>query len=66
MNDLGSREHGNVKEYLHALALLKEASALVESVGDTLVAAHIATPLTLLEDRLYPQDDTVPRDRPIQ
>ncbi|WP_380778419.1 hypothetical protein [Sphingomonas sp. R86520] len=55
-----------MKEYLHAHALLKEAADVAESVGDTLLAAHIATPLAMLEDRLYPHVDLTNRNRPAQ
>ncbi len=60
------RERVFVKEYLHAHALLKEAADVAESVGDTLLAAHIATPLAMLEDRLYPHVDLTNRNRPAQ
>jgi hypothetical protein len=53
-----------MKEYLHAHALLKEAVDVAESVGDTLLAAHISTPLAMLEDRLYPHDDPTNLNRP--
>ena len=43
---------GIVEQYRQALALLSEASDLMEAAGDTLIAAHIATPLAMVEDRL--------------
>ncbi|WP_164913387.1 hypothetical protein [Sphingomonas sp. UV9] len=51
-----------VETYLEALTLLREALAMMESVGDTLIAAHIATPLALLEDRVAARSDTTERD----
>ena len=53
-----------VETYLDALTLLREALAMMESVGDTLIAAHIATPLALLEDRLAAQNGMAERDGP--
>jgi hypothetical protein len=47
------------------LVLLTEASDLMESVGDTLIAAHIATPLAMVEDRLHPPGDVEKQDRPL-
>ncbi|MES3152130.1 hypothetical protein [Sphingomonas faeni] len=57
-------ERGFVKHYLHALALLREASDAMEAAGDTLIAAHIATPLALIEDRLYQHRGGAGHDRP--
>lgn len=51
-----------METYLDALTLLREALAMMESVGDTLVAAHIATPLTLLEDRVAAHSGMAERD----
>ena len=42
----------DLSEYARALALLEEAIDLMESVGDTLIAAHLTTPLGLVQDRL--------------
>lgn len=53
-----------MEPYLRALTLLQEAADVMESVGDTLIAAHIATPLALLEDRLSLHSDMANRDRP--
>ena len=53
-----------VETYLDALALLREALAMMEAVGDTLIAAHIATPLALLEDRVAAQNGIAERDDP--
>lgn len=38
--------------YSQALHLLEEAVKIMETVGDTLIAAHISTPISLLEQRL--------------
>ncbi len=55
-----------VEQYRHALALLTEASDLMETLGDTLIAAHIATPLAMVEDRLHPQGDVAKQDPPLR
>ncbi len=39
-------------EYALALALLEEALQLMDDAGDTLIAAHLTTPLGLLQERL--------------
>jgi hypothetical protein len=44
---------------------LSEASDLMEALGDTLIAAHIATPLAMVEERLQSQDDVAKQDRPL-
>ena len=54
-----------MERYRHALALLTEASNLMDSVGDTLIAAHIETPLAMIEDRLSPKGDVASRGRPL-
>ena len=41
-----------MKNYEHALSLLEEATRIMLAVGDTLVAAHIATPIDVIETRL--------------
>ncbi|MCK8455951.1 hypothetical protein SPHN_04280 [Sphingomonas faeni] len=46
------------------MTLLREALTMMESVGDTLVAAHIATPLALLEDRVAERTGMAKRDGP--
>jgi hypothetical protein len=46
-----------MNDYRRALTLLKEAAQLMDSAGDTLIAAHIATPLAMVEDRLHPKTD---------
>ncbi|MES3101168.1 hypothetical protein [Sphingomonas faeni] len=53
-----------MKNYLRAQALLKEASAVMDAAGDTLIAAHIATPLALIEERLCRPDNLVNRNPP--
>ncbi len=58
------QEKDIVKNYLRAQALLKEASDVMEAAGDTLIAAHIATPLALVEARLYPQGGLMDRNSP--
>jgi hypothetical protein len=55
-----------MEQYRHALVLLSEASNLMESAGDTLIAAHIATPLAMVEERLHSQDDVAKHGRPLQ
>ena len=57
---------GYVDRYRHALALLTEASDLMETIGDTLIAAHIATPLAMVEDSLHPPGDVAKQDRPLR
>jgi hypothetical protein len=37
----------------------------MEALGDTLIAAHIATPLAMVEERLQSQDDVAKQDRPL-
>ena len=39
-------------EYQDALALMRRAAALMDSVNETLITAHLATPLAMLEDRV--------------
>ncbi len=58
------QEQDAVKNYLRAQALLKEASAVMDAAGDTLIAAHIATPLALIEERLCRPDNLVNRNPP--
>ena len=52
-----------MNEYRRALAMVTEAATLMDSIGDTLIAAHISTPLTLVADRLHPLDDVTDQDR---
>ncbi len=47
-----------MEEYVRARALLVEASEIMDGIGDTLIAAHIATPIALLDTRLDPREDT--------
>ena len=54
-----------MEQYRQALALLSEASDLMEAAGDTLIGAHIATPLAMVEERLQSQDDVAKQDRPL-
>ena len=56
---------GMMEQYRQALALLSKASDLMEALGDTLIAAHIATPLAMVEERLQSQDDVAKQDRPL-
>ncbi len=42
----------DLQDYARALALIEEAVILMESAGDTLIAAHLTTPLGLVQDRL--------------
>lgn len=41
--------------YQHTLLLLEQAAALMESIDDSLIAAHIATPIALVEERVGEQ-----------
>ena len=41
-----------MENYKHALSLLEEAARIMIDLGDTLVAAHIATPIDVIETRL--------------
>lgn len=41
-----------MENYQHALSLLEEATRIMIDLGDTLVAAHIATPIDVIETRL--------------
>ena len=41
-----------MNEYQDALALLRRAAGLMESVDETLITAHLATPLAMLEERV--------------
>ena len=41
-----------MNEYQDALTLLRRAAALMESVDETLITAHLATPLAMLEERV--------------
>ncbi|SFO21807.1 hypothetical protein SAMN05428984_2861 [Sphingomonas sp. OK281] len=52
-----------MNEYQRALTLLTEAADLMDSIGDTLIAAHISTPMALVEDRLHPLNGTTDLDR---
>lgn len=52
-----SGEGADLSEYARALSLLEEAMELMESLGDTLIAAHLTTPLDLIQDRLSSVED---------
>ena len=54
-----------MERYRHALALLSEVSDLMESIGDTLIAAHIATPLAMVEERIDAGDQVAKHGRPL-
>lgn len=41
-----------MKRYEEALALLQRVSALMEDSGETLIVAHLATPISLIEMRV--------------
>ena len=55
-----------VESYLHIRALLDEAMHLLDGLGETLIAAHVATPIALLTDRLdsFDNADGAPPRRP--
>ncbi len=55
-----------VESYLHIRGLLDEAMHLLDGLGETLIAAHVATPIALLTDRLDSFDTAygVPPRRP--
>lgn len=54
-----------VDRYRHALALLTEASDIMDALGDTLIVAHIATPMAMIEGRLHPEGGMANKDRPL-
>ena len=66
VNNVGIDWSGFVDRYQRALMLLTEASDLMETVGDTLIAAHISTPLAMIEDLLHPPGDVANQRRPLQ
>ena len=47
-----------MEAYLHVRSLLDEALRLLDSLGETLIAAHLATPIAMLDDRLDPLGET--------
>ena len=49
-----------MSEYRRALTLLQEAAQLMDSAGDTLIAAHIALPIDILQRRLDQFRGTTP------
>ena len=53
-----------VDVYLRARFLLREASDILEKAGETLIVAHIATPLALLDDRVSLPGGSPGRDLP--
>ncbi|WP_269473574.1 hypothetical protein [Sphingomonas sp. HMP9] len=38
---------------------------MMESIGDTLIAAHIATPLAMVEERIGAGDEVTNQGRPL-
>ena len=48
------------KSHERALALLEDAIGLMDDAGDTLVAAHIAIPIDILQRRLNLRHGTTP------
>ncbi len=49
-----------VKNYERALCLLEDAARLMDDAGDTLIAAHIALPIDILQRRLDQFRGTTP------
>jgi hypothetical protein len=50
--------------YRRAQTLLREASDIMETAGETLIVAHIATPLALLDDQVPSHSGTACQELP--
>ena len=54
-----------MEQYRLAWALMTEASDLMETLGDTLIAAQISTPLATIEDRIHANGDVAGQGGPL-